>query len=484
MPTAESTSHPETRTVEPPALRKQRVPWETIAFAALAVTAFLVRLWPIWKVHFWDEAVYLQNAEAICCGKLNYSELSSRPPLLSLLFAVAFRVWHNVYFASLLVAALNTLGPLFLYLAGRKLVGKPAAGIAALLLAFSPFFVRSDTGNSLLTDSPALSLILVSLWLLVEAAERNRSIWFAAAGLVSAMAVLMRFASVPTIAVISLLLFRADRWVWAALRFGAGFALGIAPYLLWSLIRYGGPLATLKSGWANVAGSTEPATYYLTNFTAVFPWITLVGLALWIVALVRALKNHAPGSGSSLASDGFLVLWSLVMLAYFSSIAHKELRYIIPLAPPLFLLAGKGLSALVDLEDKRARIAGVVVLLAALGYSFAPVLGRFREPLISPYISEEKEISEFLDSHAPKRSVLYTNFNYPVFGYYTHLKTAVLIGGFYNAFPRNMPEDGFLVVYKQQDQEPTVDWLDSNPHFKRYEEFPSVVVYQYQVKGD
>jgi hypothetical protein len=42
-------------------------------------------------VHFWDEAVYLQNPEVICCGKHNFSELNFRPPLLSLIFAAVFR---------------------------------------------------------------------------------------------------------------------------------------------------------------------------------------------------------------------------------------------------------------------------------------------------------------------------------------------------------------------------------------------------------
>src|SRR6266404_7516595 len=85
------------------------------AFVILLVAgAFIVRLWPMSQAHFWDEAVYLQNAEVICCGKTNYSELSSRPPLLSILFAAAFLLWHHVYAASVLTALLNAAGPLFL----------------------------------------------------------------------------------------------------------------------------------------------------------------------------------------------------------------------------------------------------------------------------------------------------------------------------------------------------------------------------------
>ena len=475
-----------------PSPGKERLERAEIAFlVAMTAAAFLVRLWPVWQVHFWDEAVYLQNAEVICCGKLNYSELSSRPPLLSLLFAGVFRLWHSVYAASILVALLNALGPLFLYLGGRRLVGRVGAGIAALLLAFSPFFVAGDTGNSLLTDSPALTLVLVSLWLVLAAVEHPSVVGFVAAGLVSSLAVLMRFASLPTIALLSLLLLRADRWFRAALQFGAGFAIGICPYLLWSRIRYGGFLATLQRGWANVAGSTEPAAYYVRNFDKVFPWITAAGLVLWLAGRIvgklkwkrgMAIISPDPEERKNPRWSGaFLWLWALVLLAYFSALTHKELRYIIPLAPPLFLLAGDGLKMLLPKTDLRVRAVGALVLAAALAYSFAPILGRFRGPFVSPFISEEKEVADFLDSKAPKGSALYTGFNYPVFGYYTHLPTHVLLpGDFYKSFPHNMPADGYLIVYKQMDTEPNLDWVDSNPHFQRYQEFPSLVVFEYR----
>lgn len=71
--------------------------WSFIAF--LLAAGFLLRVWGMSRMHFWDEAVYLQDAEVICCGKINYSELGSRPPLLSLFFAAIFLVWHHVYAA-------------------------------------------------------------------------------------------------------------------------------------------------------------------------------------------------------------------------------------------------------------------------------------------------------------------------------------------------------------------------------------------------
>jgi hypothetical protein len=142
--------------------KKQRI-LELSFVAFLLGAGFLLRVWGMSKLHFWDEAVYLQDAEVICCGKVNYSELGSRPPLLSLYFAAVFLVWHHVYAACIATALLNALGPVFLYYSGRMLAVRAAAVLASLLLAFLPYFVGAfpagfvsdDTGNSLLSDSPA-----------------------------------------------------------------------------------------------------------------------------------------------------------------------------------------------------------------------------------------------------------------------------------------------------------------------------------------
>jgi 4-amino-4-deoxy-L-arabinose transferase-like glycosyltransferase len=465
-----------------------------IAFlCGLFAAGLLVRLWPIWKVHFWDEAVYLQNAEVICCGKNNYSELSSRPLLLSLLYAGLFRVWHNVYAASLLVAALNALGPLLLYRAGRTLHGRPAGIIASLLLAFSPSFAQ--WGNTLLTDCPALTLTLLAFCLLLKAVAADSMVWLALAGFVTGLSGLMRFTALVTLFVCPFYFLRKGRLLQRATWFGLGVGLSLGPYLLWTRLAYGSFLGTLRLAIANVAGSVEPRLYYLQNFGEVFPWITVAGGVLWFVAwlqdslvtwkregeeIVIRIGQRAPRL--RLASDAILWGWALLVLVYFSHLPHKELRYIAPLAVPWLLLAGRGLAILTRGRTWQTRALGMGVLVLVLGYSFAPIRERFRVPLISPYISEEKEVADYLNQQAKRKGLLYCNFNCPVFGYYTWLAVHVLQKEdmrFYSAFPDDMPEDGYLVIYKQVPKEPTVAWVEGDPHFRRMKEFPSMVVYEY-----
>src|ERR1017187_8974237 len=135
---------------------------EKIFMIVLVAAGFVLRVWGLTRMHTWDENVYLQHAEIICCGKTNYSELDRRPPLLSLLFAGVFLVWNSSYAAAIVTALLNALGAVWTYLSGRMIGGRAAAAIAALLFGFAPFFVNE--GHSLLTDAPALSLIALSFW--------------------------------------------------------------------------------------------------------------------------------------------------------------------------------------------------------------------------------------------------------------------------------------------------------------------------------
>jgi 4-amino-4-deoxy-L-arabinose transferase-like glycosyltransferase len=468
----------------------------------LVAAAFLLRLWPLSTARFWDEAVYLQNAEVICCGKVNYSELASRPPLLSLIFAAVFLLWHHVYAASIATALLNALGPALLYVSGRLIVGRIPAAIASLLLAFSPFFVSvfppglvsAATGNSLLSDSPALTLLLLSFWQLLRAVHKQTDLGFVCAGFVLALAVLMRFASLSSVGVLSLLVLAAPRWRRAAVTCAAGFAAGIGPYLCWSRLRYGGFLTTFRNGWENFQAPGASPLFYVRNFAAVFGWITCAGLVLWIGRWVwenwKQWGGADPlrwGEGAvarrSRRLEAFLWLWAAALLLFFSALRYKEGRYVIPMAPPVFLLAGSGLSVLLRGRQTAARRAGAILLVGALTYTFLPVRERFESPFVDDEVSEEMQVSDFLNHNVSPTTVLYSNFNYPVFAYYTNLRVSPLWESgpaLYDALNR-LPGDGILIAYKASDITAglRLDWLDSNPHFRRLREFPSLVVYEY-----
>jgi 4-amino-4-deoxy-L-arabinose transferase-like glycosyltransferase len=463
---------------------------EWLFIAVLIVMAFALRLWPLSKDHFWDETVYLQNAQVICCGKLNYSELDSRPPLLSLIFAAVFFFWNHVYGAAIVAALLNACGPALLYLSGRMIIGRPGSAIAAVLLAFLPFFVTE--GHTLLSDSPALTFILLAFWLLLRALEKPTTQRFGFAGLALAFAVLTRFASGPSVGVLGLLTLRAERRLKALMVCCAGFLIGITPYLVWSRIRWGGFFVIVRNGWRNFRGPAPPFLYYGAHFPHIFSWVTCAGLMLWVAqwlwsrraGLVAPPGSSGPSSAQQNLMEAYLWFWAAVLFVFFSALHHKELRYAVPLAPPVLLLAGSGISALISGRRKAVRLAAILVLGCALVYTLLPSFRQLEDPFIDDEVSEEVKVSDFLTHTAQPGTVLYTNFNYPVYAFYTNFPVRRLPEGgpaLYDMLNR-LPANGILIAYKESEDiaAPRLDWLDSNPHFRRFREFPSLVLYQYR----
>ena len=466
------------------------VRFEWLFIAVLIVAAFALRLWPLSKDHFWDETVYLQNAQVICCGKLNYSELDSRPPLLSLILAAVFLFWNHVYAAAIVTALLNACGAALLYLGGRMIMGRAGSAIAAVLLAFLPFFVTE--GHTLLSDSPALTFIVLAFWLLLRALQKPTTVRFGFAGLVLAFAVLIRFASGPSVAVLGLLTLRAERRLKAVIACCAGSLIGMTPYLVWSRIRWGGFFVIVRNGWRNFRGPTPSFWYYGAHFPDIFSWVTCAGLALWVaqwlwsrrVGLVRPPALSGPSSAQQNLVEAYLWFWAAALFAFFSALHHKELRYAVPLGPPVLLLAGSGISVLITSRQKAVRLASILVLSCALAYTFLPSFRLFEEPFLDDEVSEEVNVSDFLTHTAQPGTVLYTNFNYPVFAFYTDFPVRRLPEGgaaLYDILDR-LPTNGILIAYKESEDiaAPRLDWLDSNPHFRRFREFPSLVLYQYR----
>jgi len=464
----------------------------------LFAAAFLIRVWGLSYFHYWDEMVYLQNAKVICCGKTNYSELSFRPPLLSLIFAGAFLIRNHMFSACVVAAALNALAPVLLFLSGRRIVGSLAAALGSILLAFGPFFVgvfpagfdSDDTGNSLLTDSPALTLLLLGLWLMLKALERQRGWRFALAGFALSLAILMRFGSIPGVALLCLMpLATKHRWKSLGSTI-AGLFAGLAPYLLWSRMTYGGFLATIREGWTHVEGPAPPFTFYLSNAPHIFTWMGVAGVLLaagaGLAQLVRSrrearLAQRAMPADEAAALRRFLWLWLLLALLFFSTMQHKEPRYILPAAPPVLLLAGWGLALLCHTRAKRLRAAGSVVVAVGMLVVLLPSRARFDSPFVVPGHPEEMDASAFLDSRFPAGTPVYLNFNYPAFAYFSDLRIRELpIGGseVYRAI-REIPEGGLLIAYRQNESgDPRVEVLDQDASLVPLKRYQTLTIYQ------
>jgi 4-amino-4-deoxy-L-arabinose transferase-like glycosyltransferase len=472
--------------------------WERIFLAALFLVAVTVRLWGISKIHYWDEMVYLQNAQVICCGKTNYSELLFRPPLISIFYAGIFKLWHSIYGACIGAALLNALAPVYLFLAGRLSVGRRAALLASSLLALGPFFVGifpegfdSDiTGNSLLTDSPALTLITLSFWLLLRATWKPSLLRFFWAGVALASCVLMRFGFLSSVGVLLLLPFFSTATWKGAVACLSGLIAGLTPYFLWSALSFGNPFLTLKEGWLHVEGPTQPFTFFVRNAPAIFSPIAIAGLVLFIAWKIFARFSHAlyastcdvPDKQLSQNLQAYLLAWLAIAFLAFSCIPHKEPRYIMPAAPPLFLLAGLGLSMVFRLRRNDMRWAAVGGLSIWLSLTVLPLRALFHTPFIDRRVPDEELAGKLLSATLPPATTLYMSFNYPTLAYYTNFRIHELpdVGPALYRDMESVPAGEVLVVYREAENPSQSDiaWCDSSHLFARIASYPSLVAYR------
>jgi hypothetical protein len=123
-------------------------------------------------------------------------------------------------------------------------------------------------------------------------------------------------------------------------------------------------------------------------------------------------------------------------------------------------------------------------VVAGLLVTFLPLRERFESPFIDDEPSEEMQVSEFLNNSVPPGTTLYSNFNYPLFAYYTNLPVHRLpeTGPTLYRDLNHLPSDGIFIAYKPGEDiaEPRLEWIDANTHFHRLREFPSMVIYEYR----
>src|SRR5215467_212566 len=150
------------------AVRSNAARYGLIAFALLL--ALLIRIVPLTYSHFWDETVYLQHARVILDGRANYDELSYRPPFLSLIYALGFALWNNIFAANLVQGIITTVAVVFMFLFIRPAFGLATAVFGALLLAFTPYFVIAS--HDLLTEMPAVALMISAMRLFDKTGSR------------------------------------------------------------------------------------------------------------------------------------------------------------------------------------------------------------------------------------------------------------------------------------------------------------------------
>jgi len=461
------------------------------ALALILALAALVRAVPLTYSHFWDEAVFLQHAGVILDGRANYNEFFQRPPLLSVLYALGFALWDNIYVANIVQAVVTTLAVLFAFFYVRGAFGAVSGIAAASLFAFTPYLV--ETSHELLTDMPAVALMLAAMWLFDKPGPRFAIL----AGAAYALAVQTRFTSLFLIVYFALdasLSLKKLRQL-AILVVAAGVT--IAPYLIWVRWNYGSFLFPFILARRIVTEWTAPVAsgFYFDAVLEIFPPSLRLLFALGLLLFVMRWNAALSQTNRQLV----LLTWGLAFFAYMLTIGHKEVRYLLPLAIPVVIISALGVAALCRWIARQARpvwIAGTLLGVAVAVADYASPFQELRGPWTDSSESEEVQIAGYLREHSTPADTIYAAHNFPVLAFYSGRRTVSLLpiqDEFEQVWRQAMARPGFLVYYapagikethsKNPHFMPDQQFIDASPEFRLARSFPSATVYCYEPAG-
>jgi hypothetical protein len=466
--------------------------YSLIVLVVIFFVAFYLRAFPLTYSHLWDESVYLQDAKVISEGRTNYSELIYRPPLLSVFFAAGFLLWDNVYVANVVEGFLTFLLVLFGYLFVRSVWNEASAIAVAVLFALSPYIV--DRSHELMTDAPAISLMMGSLFFF---SKRNKTSLFFS-GALFAMSILTRFTSMFLAVYFALFILVFRKSVKECLFFFMGAVLCILPYLAWAKINYGDSLFPIVyARWVIMMSPYVPPSTFFYGLGEIFPWVVLIGLLLWVVMFTAAASKHVfrggklrerlAGLDDSFKHEFVLSLWGTLFFLYMLTITHKETRYLLPLAIPALILSVAGFFHLYRMLRGRSIYGGaaVVVLFISLSaYDFYPLWERLDAPLVDDAISDTVAVAQYIKDNSREKDTIYAITNFPVLAFYSSRKTVSLldVGTDLKAGQELMKDEGFYVYFNEDAEKDVLfrkDFLDKTASFREINQFGDLLLYRY-----
>jgi 4-amino-4-deoxy-L-arabinose transferase-like glycosyltransferase len=482
-----------------------------LLLAILLLLALLVRIVPLTYSHFWDETIFLQHAKVILDGRTNFDEFFSRPPVLSIIYAFGFAIWDNIYVANLVQGVVTTLVVLFAFLYVRPAFGPVAALFGAFLFAFTPYLVARS--HDLLTDMPALALMLAAMWLFDRPGPRFALL----AGVVYALAIQTRFTSLFLIVYFALEAILSPKKLRNLALLVAGAAAAISPYLLWVRWNYGSIFFPFVMARRIVTEWTAPvpARFYWNALIEIFPysmWLFFgVGVLLIIARWAICRRNGEDGTLLSLPT-GFndqtkrqivLLLWGAAFLVYMLRIPHKEVRYLLPLAIPVVVISALGLAALfhwLARQTTPVRVAGLLMGVALVIVNYGTPFQKLMGPYVDRYESATVQIAHYLRQVSTPADTIYAAHEYPVLAFYSERRTVSLLSNpinkpqmmiqenFDQAWPDLMRQPGFLVyfhpdkikeIHSITSLKPDRRFLENCPNFRVVQVFPTATVYRY-----
>jgi hypothetical protein len=161
---------------------------------------------------------------------------------------------------------------------------------------------------------------------------------------------------------------------------------------------------------------------------------------------------------------------------YISIINHKELRYLLPIALPIFLLSARGFNHFLNHTNKTVKYLCLATLTFFFVLTIMPCFSVFHGQFANTYETEEMRVSAYIKEHYPSDSIIYTNDNFPVFAYYTGMITRN--GNDVSAINREKKETILFIVYPLPNSSMT-RWVRDQSSLNNIKNFETIQLYEY-----
>jgi 4-amino-4-deoxy-L-arabinose transferase-like glycosyltransferase len=298
---------------------------------------------------------------------LNGFRYFEKPPLQYWATAAALQVFGtHVWTARLYVTLLSLLTAVFVYWVGRVVWDSRTGIFAAVILLSNLMWITIGHINTL--DLGLAAWLTGAVGLLVVAQVQQQQRWAVLASwAMLALAVLSKGPVAVVLLALPVVLYslieRQFRW-WRDFRFPSGLlvlAVIVAPWFVLVSMR--------NDTFAHFFFIHEHLERYLTKVHKRYEpmWyfipVLLLGTLPWTWAMLRgawaAWKDEQHSSG--FRAGRFLVLYAAGIFAFFSVSDSKLPPYIVPMFPPLALLAGRYLAARTSQQLIRTLLPTAVV---------------------------------------------------------------------------------------------------------------------------
>lgn len=138
----------------------------------------------------------------------------------------------------------------------------------------------------------------------------------------------------------------------------AGFGTLAVPFFIGNAIAYGDPLLPLRAGSGIIAHSGElyrqSAWYYGTALMRSSPFVLLGLIPLGLFVFRQKFRESVWAAP---------IFFSVVYIAYFSFVTHKEFRYSLAFLPMAVVLAGVGVALVAEkIRQRKAKIIALSVV--------------------------------------------------------------------------------------------------------------------------